>query len=127
MSAARTLLGLLEPQPSYGYTLKQRYDQLFAPRELRFGQVYATLGRFERDGLATEATAAPNLLVVDEDYSGYGMSAEVIASISEELGPTGPRMRRHATDVSVPASAALEAKVVPSAESIAGAARAMLN
>lgn len=63
MSASRTLLGLLEPEPSYGYTLKQRYDELFSPRELRFGQVYATLGRFERDGLATvigvEAGAGP--------------------------------------------------------------------
>lgn len=64
MSASRTLLGLLEPEPSYGYTLKQRYDELLAPRELRFGQVYATLGRFERDGLATvigvESGAGPD-------------------------------------------------------------------
>lgn len=49
----RTLLGLLEEKPSYGYTLKQRYDELFAAHKpLAFGQVYATLGRLERDGFA---------------------------------------------------------------------------
>jgi DNA-binding PadR family transcriptional regulator len=46
-----TLLGLLEPEPSYGYELKRAYDQRFGhDRPLRFGQVYATLGRLERDG-----------------------------------------------------------------------------
>jgi DNA-binding PadR family transcriptional regulator len=46
-----TLLGLLEPEPSYGYELKRAYDQRFGSRKpLPFGQVYATLGRLERDG-----------------------------------------------------------------------------
>jgi DNA-binding PadR family transcriptional regulator len=53
MSVARTLLGLLEGSPAHGYTLKQRYDQRFARvKPLPFGQVYASLARFERDGLA---------------------------------------------------------------------------
>ncbi|WP_020574529.1 PadR family transcriptional regulator [Actinopolymorpha alba] len=53
MSISRTLLGLLENEPSYGYTLKHRYDELFArTKTLAFGQVYATLGRLERDGYA---------------------------------------------------------------------------
>lgn len=48
-----TLLALLEQGPSHGYTLKQRYDETFAQkRPLAFGQVYATLGRFEKNGLA---------------------------------------------------------------------------
>lgn len=56
MSSSMTLLALLEQGPSHGYTLKQRYDEAFAQRRpLAFGQVYATLGRFERNGLATVA------------------------------------------------------------------------
>lgn len=53
MSTASTLLALLEGQPSHGYTLKQKYDAWFAQRRpLAYGQVYSTLARFERDGLA---------------------------------------------------------------------------
>lgn len=53
MSSSMTLLALLEQGPSHGYTLKQRYDESFAQkRPLAFGQVYATLGRFEKNRLA---------------------------------------------------------------------------
>lgn len=53
MTAAQTLLGLLESEPAHGYTLKHRYDQHFGRvKPLPFGQVYASLSRFERDGLA---------------------------------------------------------------------------
>jgi len=46
-----TLLGLLEPEPSHGYELKRAYDLRFGQdKPLPFGQVYATLGRLERDG-----------------------------------------------------------------------------
>jgi DNA-binding PadR family transcriptional regulator len=65
MSTAFTLLGLLEPAPSHGYELKRAFDQRFGTdKPLPFGQVYATLGRLERDGLAvivgTEAGDGPN-------------------------------------------------------------------
>jgi DNA-binding PadR family transcriptional regulator len=51
MSTAHALLGLLEPAPRHGYDLKRLFDRYFAPdRPLAFGQVYATLGRLERDG-----------------------------------------------------------------------------
>jgi DNA-binding PadR family transcriptional regulator len=53
MSASDTLLALLEREPAYGYTLKRRYDERFAgSRPLSFGQVYACLARFERQGWA---------------------------------------------------------------------------
>jgi DNA-binding PadR family transcriptional regulator len=53
MSTAFTLLGLLEPAPSHGYELKRVFDRRFGvDKPLPFGQVYATLGRFERDGRA---------------------------------------------------------------------------
>jgi DNA-binding PadR family transcriptional regulator len=51
MSVPHTLLGLLEVQPRHGYDLKRAYDAHFGhDRPLRPGQVYATLGRLERDG-----------------------------------------------------------------------------
>ena len=47
---------MLEPEPAYGYTLKHRYDRWFAhKRPLAYGQVYATLSRLERNGLATQS------------------------------------------------------------------------
>jgi DNA-binding PadR family transcriptional regulator len=53
VSTAFTLLGLLEPSPTHGYELKRAFDQRFgSDKPLPFGQVYATLGRLERDGRA---------------------------------------------------------------------------
>src|SRR6478752_77052 len=53
MSAALPLLALLEQEPAHGYTLKQRYDDRFSrTRPLAFGQVYASLSRFETKGWA---------------------------------------------------------------------------
>jgi DNA-binding PadR family transcriptional regulator len=53
VSTAFTLLGLLEPSPTHGYELKRAFDQRFGhDKPLPFGQVYATLGRLERDGRA---------------------------------------------------------------------------
>jgi DNA-binding PadR family transcriptional regulator len=53
MSVSKTLLGLLSTEPAHGYTLKRRYDRRFSPvKPLPAGQVYASLARFERDGLA---------------------------------------------------------------------------
>ncbi len=53
MSTSTVLLSLLERSPAHGYTLKQDYDEYFGQRRpLAFGQVYQSLARFERDGLA---------------------------------------------------------------------------
>ena len=64
MSTSFTLLGLLEPAPTHGYELKRAFDVRFGgDKPLPFGQVYATLGRLERDGRAvvvgTEAGEGP--------------------------------------------------------------------
>jgi DNA-binding PadR family transcriptional regulator len=57
MTTAHALLGLLEPAPRHGYDLKRLFDRYFAPdRPLAFGQVYATLGRLERDGRVVVAS-----------------------------------------------------------------------
>ena len=56
MSTAHVLLGLLTGGPRHGYDLKRAHDQrLPQAKPLAFGQVYATLGRLQRDGLVTAA------------------------------------------------------------------------
>ncbi|MGH3448936.1 MAG: PadR family transcriptional regulator [Nocardioidaceae bacterium] len=53
MSTSQTLLALLELEPAHGYSLKRRYDESFTHgKPLAFGQVYAALARFDRQGLA---------------------------------------------------------------------------
>lgn len=53
------MLGLLADGPRHGYDLKRAYDARFPQaRPLAFGQVYATLARFGRDGLIDVAGRA---------------------------------------------------------------------
>lgn len=55
-TTAHVLLGLLAGGPRHGYELKRAHDdRLPQARPLAFGQVYATLGRLERDGLVAAA------------------------------------------------------------------------
>ncbi|HTF07330.1 MAG TPA: PadR family transcriptional regulator [Asanoa sp.] len=54
MSTTHVLLGLLAAGPMHGYELKRSHDQrLPQAKPVAFGQVYATLGRLQRDGLVT--------------------------------------------------------------------------
>ncbi len=85
-----------------------------------------TLVPLDRDGLAEVASRAARVLVVDEDYTSYGMAAEVICTIAERLGPGGPPMARVGLDVPLPASRALENEVLPGAGMIARAATALV-
>ncbi|MFI2779800.1 PadR family transcriptional regulator [Streptomyces sp. ALB3] len=53
MSTRHVLLGLLAAGPCHGYDLKRQYDARFPQaRPLAYGQVYTTLQRLVRDGLA---------------------------------------------------------------------------
>ncbi|MGW2939380.1 PadR family transcriptional regulator [Streptomyces sp. NPDC001156] len=53
MSTRHILLGLLATGPRHGYDLKRRHDERFPQaRPLAYGQVYMTLQRLVRDGLA---------------------------------------------------------------------------
>ncbi len=65
------------------------------------------------------------LLVVDEDYLGFGLSGEIIAGAIERLGLGGlDQAARHGlANVPVPASISLEQAVLPSAASIVRAVR----
>ncbi|MDN5743517.1 MAG: PadR family transcriptional regulator [Nocardioidaceae bacterium] len=54
MSVKHALLALLEQQPMYGYQLRVEFEQRTgATWPLNVGQVYTTLTRLERDGLAS--------------------------------------------------------------------------
>lgn len=56
MSTAHVLLGLLAGGPRHGYDLKRAHDdRLPQAKPLAYGQVYATLGRLERDGLVSQS------------------------------------------------------------------------
>jgi len=56
MSTPYVLLGLLADGPRHGYDLKRAHDtRMPHAKPLAFGQVYATLGRLERDGLVEQS------------------------------------------------------------------------
>lgn len=56
MSTPHVLLGLLAGGPKHGYELKRAHDERMPrAKPLAFGQVYATLGRLERDGMVEQA------------------------------------------------------------------------
>jgi DNA-binding PadR family transcriptional regulator len=55
-ATSHVLLGLLAEGPRHGYELKRAHDdRMPRARPLAYGQVYATLGRLERDGLVAPA------------------------------------------------------------------------
>jgi DNA-binding PadR family transcriptional regulator len=89
-----TLLGLLEPEPTHGYELKRAYDERFGgDKPLPFGQVYATLGRLERDGrvaiAGTEAGSGP-------ERKRYAITPAGVSTLEEWLGspePPEPRLQ----------------------------------
>jgi DNA-binding PadR family transcriptional regulator len=79
MSVPLTLLGLLEPEPSYGYELKRAYDQRFGSgKPLPFGQVYATLGRLERDGRVEARGVEPG---GGPDRKRYAITADGVTAL----------------------------------------------
>lgn len=52
VALTHVLLGLLAEAPTHGYDLKNAHDRRFlGARQLAYGQIYAALGKLERDGL----------------------------------------------------------------------------
>jgi DNA-binding PadR family transcriptional regulator len=88
MTVRAALLGLLEPGPTHGYVLKHRYDALFGrERPLRYGQVYSTLSRLERDGLAevvdVESGEGP-------ERRRYAITKDGVSNLDEWIGKPEP-------------------------------------
>ncbi|MBT2411946.1 MULTISPECIES: PadR family transcriptional regulator [unclassified Streptomyces] len=105
MSTRHILLGLLASGPSHGYDLKRRHDARFPQaRPLAYGQVYTTLQRLVRDGLA------------EIDGTGSDGGPERTAYRATEEG--GRELARWAAEVAPPAphvTNEIFAKVVVSA------------
>jgi pyruvate dehydrogenase E1 component beta subunit len=77
--------------------------------------------------VAQSAERTRRLLIVDEDYLSFGLSAELGIRVMETLGPgLLSQIRRHAVpDVPIPAALSLEEAVVPGLGSIVGMLRQM--
>ncbi|MEI5520832.1 PadR family transcriptional regulator [Streptomyces brasiliscabiei] len=91
MSTRHILLGLLAGGPSHGYDLKRRHDERFPQaRPLAYGQVYTTLQRLVRDGLAeidgTEAEGGPERTM----YRSTDEGARELARWAGEITPPAP-------------------------------------
>ncbi|MDR2566985.1 MAG: PadR family transcriptional regulator [Bifidobacteriaceae bacterium] len=87
MTVPMALLALLDAGPSHGFDLKRRYDSLLGlGHELKYGQVYATLQRLERDGLAAgvgiQSGAGPDRRVYAITESGVSELETWLASAS---------------------------------------------
>ncbi|WP_369169421.1 PadR family transcriptional regulator [Streptomyces sp. R28] len=91
MSTRHILLGLLATGPSHGYDLKRRHDERFPQaRPLAYGQVYTTLQRLVRDGLAevegTDADGGPERTT----YRSTDDGARELAKWAGEIAPPAP-------------------------------------
>lgn len=91
MSTRHILLGLLAGGPSHGYDLKRRHDERFPQaRPLAYGQVYTTLQRLVRDGLAaidgTDSDGGPERTL----YRSTGDGSHELARWAGEITPPAP-------------------------------------
>lgn len=91
MSTRHILLGLLAGGPSHGYDLKRRHDERFPQaRPLAYGQVYTTLQRLVRDGLAmvdgTDSDGGPERTL----YRSTDDGSRELARWAGEIAPPAP-------------------------------------
>ncbi|MEU6775636.1 PadR family transcriptional regulator [Streptomyces sp. NPDC046759] len=91
MSTRHILLGLLAAGPSHGYDLKRRHDERFPQaRPLAYGQVYTTLQRLVRDGLAevtgTDADGGPERTL----YRTTDAGTRELGRWAAEVSPPAP-------------------------------------
>ncbi|GEC07279.1 PadR family transcriptional regulator [Streptomyces spinoverrucosus] len=91
MSTRHILLGLLATGPSHGYDLKRRHDERFPQaRPLAYGQVYTTLQRLVRDGLAevdgTDTDGGPERTLYRRTADG----TRELARWAGEIAPPAP-------------------------------------
>jgi DNA-binding PadR family transcriptional regulator len=91
MPTGHSLLGLLEERPRHGYELKRLHDRLFSNgKELRFGQVYASLSRLLRDGLVVVDSVERE---VGPDRKRYAITPDGVTRLEGWLmDPVDPRI-----------------------------------
>lgn len=88
MSVSHALLGLLEGGPQHGYALKQEFDGWFGlAKPLRYGQVYATLARLEREQLAQIATVEAG---EGPDRKRYAITPDGVEELESWLATPAP-------------------------------------
>lgn len=93
MSIRHILLGLLAAEPSHGYDLKRRHDERFPQaRPLAYGQVYTTLQRLVRDGLAEDYGTASHGGPERTAYRATAEGKRELARWAGEIAPPAPFM-----------------------------------
>ena len=88
-----------------------------------------TLVPLDRETVLQSVAKTGHLVVVDEDYQSFGMTAEIIASVVEtDLGLLKAAPRRVAfPDVPIPYSRPMEQFALPNADKIVGAVHEILD
>ncbi len=91
MSTAHVLLGLLAGGPRHGYDLKRAHDdRLPQAKPLGYGQVYATLGRLERDGLVARSGQDQEAGPERTSYELTDLGRERLSAWLTEVEPPAP-------------------------------------
>jgi len=83
----------------------------------------------DRESICASVAKTGRLVVADEDYGSYGVSAEVLAAVAEKIPSAlrAPARRVTFPDISIPFARQMEYHVLPSAQTIADAARAVVR
>jgi DNA-binding PadR family transcriptional regulator len=78
------MLALLDRKPAHGFALKRSYDRLLGNGQgLKYGQVYSTLARLERDGLADGIGVEPG---EGADRKVYAITPDGVSELDAWLG-----------------------------------------
>jgi pyruvate dehydrogenase E1 component beta subunit len=83
-----------------------------------------SISPLDRASLCRSVRATQRMLVVDEDYEGFGLSGELAAIVME--ADLRPRYARVCTRETIPYSRRLEAETIPNRERIIAAARELM-
>jgi DNA-binding PadR family transcriptional regulator len=99
MSTAELHLAVLAVAPRHGYEVKKEHDAWFPEtRQVAYGQVYATLGRLVRDGLAevveTRREAGPERTVYAVTDAGRDRLRRWLAEPAPPAGSGGEEVVR---------------------------------
>jgi len=88
-----------------------------------------TLVPLDREAIVNSVKKTHRVLVIDEDYLGYGMSGELIAIVAENALDylDAPPKRLAVPDVPIPYSRPMEEYVIPTIDRIVAAAKELVE